>query len=481
MDGNSTLGTMAPSATPARTRRAVLVATVLGSSLAFIDGAVVNVALPALQKSLHAPAALVQWIMNAYLLMLGALVLVGGAAADRYGRRRMFVAGVAMFAAASLACALAPTAALLVGARAVQGAAAALMTPASLALLGATLDDEARPRAFGIWAGAGALTTALGPVLGGWLVDVVGWRAIFLINLPLAALAIVVAVREVPESRDDEPRALDVAGALTAAGGLGALTFGLTAVPARGWTASSVGWMLAGAALLVAFVVVERRSAAPMLPLALFRSRAFATLNGMTFLLYFGLGCALFLLPFELIGVEGYSATEAGAALMPFALVLGLFSSAAGRLARRVGERVQLCAGPVLAGLGIVALGVLRGDGYWSGRFPALMLLAIGMTLTVAPLTSAVIGAVEPRHAGLASGVNSAVARVAGLVAVALSTLAVAAAIGAVGQGADVLAAADPAAFHRGFAFAMMAAGGAASFGGLVVGLWLTSGTPRER
>ena len=441
----------------------------------------VNVALPALQASLHASATLVQWVMNAYLLMLGALVLVGGAAADRYGRRRIFVVGVVLFAAASLACALAPSAALLVAARAVQGAAAALMTPASLALLGATLDDDVRPRAFGIWAGAGALTTALGPVLGGWLVDVVGWRAIFLINLPLAAIAVGVAVRGVPESRDEDARALDVPGAVTAALGLATLTYGLTIVPERGWTAAPIAWMLAGALLLAAFVVVEHRSAAPMLPPRLFAVRAFTVLNAMTFLLYAALGGALFLLPFELIRVEGYSATAAGAALLPFALVLGVFSSAAGRLAARIGMRVQLCVGPVVAGLGVVALGFATGVGYWSTRFPALMLMAVGMTLTVAPLTAAVIGAVEQRHAGLASGVNSAVARVAGLVAVALSTLVLAAASGALGQGTDVLAAADPAAFQRGFRAALVAAGAAALLGGVAVGVWLTPGTARVR
>ena len=478
-NGDTTREPAATDREPAHVYRAVLVATVLGSSLAFIDGAVVNVALPALQVSLRASATLVQWIMNAYLLMLGALVLLGGAAADRYGRRRVFVIGTALFAVASLACALAPTAAWLVAARAMQGAAAAMLTPASLALLGA-LDEEARPRAFGVWAGAGALTTALGPVLGGWLVDVVGWRAIFLINLPLAAIAIGVALRGVPESRDEDARPLDATGASSAAAGLGAVTYGLTAVPEQGWTATTLVAMVGGVVLLVAFIVVERRSAAPMLPLALFGSRDFSVLNGMTFLLYAALGAVFFLLPFELIVVDGYSATAAGAALLPFALVLGAFSSSAGRLAARIGIRTQLCTGPLVAAVGIALLALAPGTSYWTARFPALIVLAIGMTLTVAPLTAAVIGAVDSRHAGVASGFNSAVARIAGLLAVALSTLAVAAVQGAVGQGTDVLAGADPAAFERGFRMAMYAAGVAAGLGGTAVGLWLTDAGRRR-
>ncbi len=473
-------GTASPPAT--NTRRAVLVATVVGSSLAFIDGAVVNVALPALQASFGASAALVQWVMNAYLLMLGSLVLVGGAAADRYGRRRVFVLGVALFALASLACAAAPSAALLVVARAVQGFAAALMTPASLALLRANFPPQERARAFGIWAGAGALTTAFGPVLGGFLVDSVGWRTIFLINLPLAALAIVVALRAVPESRDDSARALDAPGAVLVAIALGALTYGLTVAADAGWSALTAGSVAAGIALLGVFLLVEHRSAAPMLPLALFRGRAFSALNGMTFLLYFALGAALFLLPFELIRVERYSATLAGAALLPFALVMGLFSSAAGRLARRIGTRVQLCAGPIVAGAGIAALGLAGAGGtYWATRLPALLVLAVGMTLTVGPLTAAVMNATESRHAGLASGVNNAVARVAGLLAVALSTLIVATVVAAGGApGADVLAAADPGAFHRGFRLAMLIAGGAAALGGAVVGVLLRGVAPRR-
>ena len=456
-------------------RRGVLGATVLGSSLAFTDGAVVNVALPALQSAFNASASIVQWVLNAYLLMLGALVLVGGAAADRYGRRRIFVLGVVLFAVASLACAAAPTMPLLVAARGLQGLAAALLTPASLALLSANFSEAERPRAFGIWAGAGALTTALGPVLGGWLVDTVGWRAIFLINLPVAALTIFVTRRSVPESRDDEARALDIPGTLTAASGLGALTYGLTMASGNGWTGATFAWMTAGAVLLAGFVVLERHSRAPMMPLELFRARAFASLNAMTFLLYFALGGTLFLLPFELIRLEGYSATAAGAALLPFALVMGLFSSSAGRMAGRVGTRLQLSAGPLVAGAGIAWLGLAGTDGgYWTARLPPLLVLAAGMTLTVGPLTAAVMNAVEVRHTGVASGINNAVARVGGMIAVASLTLVVSIVASAQsGPASDVLAAVDREAFHRGFRVAMIVAAACAALGGALIAVML--------
>ena len=451
-------------------RRAVLAATVLGSSLGFLDGVIVNVALPALQSALGASAAVVQWVLNAYLLMLGALVLIGGAAGDRYGRRRLFIAGTALFAAASLACALAPDAAWLIGARGVQGLAAAVMTPNSLALLGAAYREDERPRAFGIWAGAGALTTAVGPVVGGWLVDTVGWRAIFLVNLPLAALALAIAWRKVPESRDPAARALDWTGALAAAISLGALTYGLTIAPTHGWSATTLSWVAGGLALFGAFLVVEHRCAAPMMPLAPFGSRAFTVLNGMTLLLYFAVSGVLYLLPFELIRVDGYSNTGAGAALVPFAAVMGVLASSAGKLARRIGDRVQLAAGPIVAAAGIAGLGFApAGAPYVVARLPALVVLALGMSLVVGPLTAAVMNAVEQQHAGLASGINNAVARVAALLAVAIMTLVVAGSSG----DADALAAADPAAFHRGFRVATLVAALCAAASGALVAVAL--------
>lgn len=410
-----------PDMTPSRKRR-VLAATVLGSSLAFIDGSVVNVALPALRTALKAEAGQVQWIVNAYLLLLGALVLIGGSAGDRYGRRQVFVAGVVLFGLASLGCALAPDAGWLIAGRAVQGIAAALLVPASLAILGSTFDDQERGAAIGTWAGLGAVTTAIGPVLGGWLVDHVSWRAIFLINLPLAAATVWLALAAVRESRDPQVARLDWLGAALAATGLGAVTWGLTAAGERGWGSVAVwGALGAGAALLAAFVASQARGEHPMMPLSLYRSRTFSGANLLTLALYFALTGALFFLPFELIARHGYSAAAAGATFLPLSLIMGALSGAAGKLADRFGARPMLTIGPVLAGIGFGLLGApWMGSGYWTGVLPALLVVAIGMTLAVAPLTNTVMSAVGAEHAGVASGVNNAVARIAGLLAVAV-------------------------------------------------------------
>jgi EmrB/QacA subfamily drug resistance transporter len=407
---------------PAPRKRLALAATVLGSSMAFIDGSVVNVALPAMRIALKADAAQVQWIVNAYLLLLGALVLIGGSAGDRYGRRKVFVLGVVLFGVASLGCALAPDAAWLIAARAMQGVAAALLVPASLAILGATFSDKERGGAIGAWAGFGAVTTAIGPVLGGWLVDHVSWRAIFLINLPLAVATVWLALAAVRESRDPEVEHLDWLGAVLAATGLGAVTWGLTAVGERGWTSVAVWAALAlGAALLAGFVVSQAREKHPMMPLSLYRSRTFSGANLLTLALYFGLTGALFFLPFELIARHGYSAAKAGATLLPASLIMGSLSGVAGKLADRFGPRPMLTVGPILAGIGFGLLGApWLGSGYWTGVLPAVLVLAVGMTIAVAPLTSTVMGAVAPSHAGVASGVNNAVARIAGLLAVAI-------------------------------------------------------------
>jgi EmrB/QacA subfamily drug resistance transporter len=403
-------------------KRLALAATVLGSSLAFIDGSVVNVALPAMRRALNADAGEVQWIVNAYLLLLGALVLIGGSAGDRYGRRKVFVAGVALFAAASLACALSPNVASLILARAVQGMAAAFVVPASLAILGATFDEKERGAAIGAWAGFGAVTTAVGPVLGGWLVDVVSWRAIFLINLPIAAATIGLALFAIPESRDPDVDHLDWLGAALAATGLGAMTWGLTAAGARGWTSPAV-WsaLAAGAALLAGFLVSQARQKHPMMPLSLYKSKTFSGANLLTLALYFGLTGALFFLPFELIAHHGYSAAKAGATLLPMSLVMGTLSGVAGRLADKIGARPMLTIGPIIAGIGFGLLGgPWLGSGYWTGVLPALLVLSLGMTISVAPLTSTVMAAVSASHAGVASGINNAVARIAGLLAVSV-------------------------------------------------------------
>ena len=403
-------------------KRLALAATVLGSSMAFIDGSVVNVALPAMRAALKADAAQVQWIVNAYLLLLGALVLIGGSAGDRYGRRRVFIVGVVLFGLASLGCALAPDAGWLIAARALQGIAAAMLVPASLAILGSTFSDDERGGAIGTWAGLGAVTAAIGPVLGGWLVDHVSWRAIFLINLPLAAATVWLALAAVRESRDPDVDRLDWLGAALAATGLGAVTWGLTAAGERGWTSLAVWSALAlGAGLLAAFVVSQARQKHPMMPLSLYRSRTFSGANLLTLALYFGLTGALFFLPFELIARHGYSAAKAGATLLPLSLVMGSLSGVAGKAAARFGARTLLTIGPILAGVGFGMLGgPWLASGYWTGVLPALLVLAIGMTISVAPLTSTVMSAVASSHAGVASGINNAVARVAGLLAVAV-------------------------------------------------------------
>jgi EmrB/QacA subfamily drug resistance transporter len=403
-------------------KRWILVATVLGSSLTFIDGSALGVALPAIQRDLGAGPAAAQWISNAYLLTLGALVLIGGAAGDRFGRRRVFLIGVVLFALSSIACGLAPTAQLLIAGRATQGIGAALLTPGALALIGATFPRDERGAAFGAWAGAGALFGMVGPLVGGWLADHADWRAIFWINVPLAAITVVVALRAVPESRDESARGLDWLGAVLAVGGLGALIWGLTAAPDLGWIHPGVIAGLAGGAVLLGgFLWAEAKEAHPMMPLALFRSRVFSGINLLTLLLYFALSGAMFFLPFELIRVHGWSATGAGSAMLPFAAVMGLFSGAAGKLADRFGAKLSLSLGPVLAGGGLVLLALMPPDaGYVAGPLAGMTVMAVGMTLAVGPLTAAVMGAVKEGHTGVASGVNNAVARIAGLLAIAL-------------------------------------------------------------
>jgi EmrB/QacA subfamily drug resistance transporter len=419
-------GAASPAPTPAQTvarPRAILAATVLGSSMAFVDGSVVHIALPEIQERLGAGASAMQWVVNAYMLAIGALMLVGGAAGDRWGRRRVFLVGTALFGAASAACGLAPDAASLVAARALQGAAGALLVPGSLAILRAAFDGEAQGRAIGTWAAFSALTTAAGPILGGWLVDLAGWRSIFLINLPLAALTLAIGVSSLPESRDPQATGrIDLAGAALAAGGLGALSWGLIAASDRGLAdAGVIAALLGGAAALAAFVAWEGRTAHPMMPLGLFRDRAFAGANLYTLLLYGALSAALFLQPFLYVQVWGWSATAAGAAFLPFTLLLAALSRTAGGLAARVGARPMLVWGAVVTGAGFGWLALAGTEGaFLADVLPGMTLAGLGMAAAVAPLTTAVMTAVEDRHAGTASGINNAAARVAGLLAVAV-------------------------------------------------------------
>jgi EmrB/QacA subfamily drug resistance transporter len=401
----------------------VLVTCILASSLAFVDGSVTNVALPAMGKALGGGAADLQWVINAYLLPLSALLLLGGAAGDRYGRVRLLVGGTILFAAASAACALAPGLPVLLAARGAQGIGAAILLPNSLAILGASFTGEARGRAIGIWASAGAVLAAIGPVLGGWLIDVVGWRAIFLINLPLAAGAILLALIYVHDSRKRDRPALDIPGGALATVGLGALTWGLTIGSGHnGWTVFAIINVGVGVASMLAFVGVEKvRGDRAMTPLAMFGSASFIGLSLLTLLLYGALGALIVLLPYILIQGSSYTGTQAGSALVPFALILALVSPIMGKIAGRIGARLPLTMGPLVVAAGfLLALRIQSNTDYWRDVLPAILVISFGMAGAVAPLTNAVLGAVDARHTGSASGFNSALARAGGLIGTAL-------------------------------------------------------------
>ena len=403
--------------------RWTLVACVLASSLSFVEGSVLSVALPAIRESYGAHAQQVQWVVNAYLLPLSALLLLGGALGDHFGRRLLLVAGTSIFALSSLVCALAPSLPILLVARAAQGVGAALLLPNSLALLNAAFSGEKRGRAVGIWAAAGAAAAAIAPLIGGWLVGTVGWPSIFYINLPLALGAILLALRFVAESREPGAGRTDYGGAILATGGLGGLTYALTLWSAtRHLTGEAVIALVIGTVMLAGFLLAEhRRGARAMLPLELLANRCFSGLNLLTFLLYAAFAAAMLLIPYVLITSGGYSPVRAGLAMLPLPVMMTSLSPTMGGLAARLGPRIPLTTGPLVVGVGMLLSWLAQPDSsYWTGIFPSIVVMASGMTIAVAPLTSSVLGSVEEAHVAMASGFNSAVARVGGLIATAL-------------------------------------------------------------
>lgn len=416
---------LATASAPTTTGRWVLLATILASSMAFIDGSALNVALPRIQIDLSATGVDLLWIRSAYSLWVASLILVGGSLGDHLGRKRIFAIGIAIFAAASLVCGLAPTTGVLIAARAVQGVGGALMIPGSLAIISAFFPPDQRGRAIGTWSAFSTITTVLGPVIGGELASRGLWRAVFFINLPLAVIALATLYLKVPESRDETaPPQLDYLGAFLAMLGLAGITYGFIQGPELGWSIPIVLALVVGFGALIAFVVVESRSDHPMVPLRLFKSRTFSGANALTLFLYGALSGALFFLPLNLVQVQGYTEAEVGRSFLPFAILLTLLSRFAGGLADRYGPRLLLTVGPAITGLGFLILslpGVTGGSSdYWTTYFPGIVVIGVGMGITVAPLTTAVMGSVSSSHSGTASGINNAVARTADVLATAI-------------------------------------------------------------
>ena len=461
-------GAIAAAATGDATPHAAktLAATILGSSVAFIDGSVVNVALPAIANDLSAAPADLTWAITAYLLPLGALTLFGGAVGDHFGRRRLFLIGVTVFLASSVLCALAPSVTWLLIGRALQGIGAACLLPNSLAILGSTFEGEARGRAIGTWAAVGAIAGAIGPLLGGWLVDAVSWRAIFLLNVPVGAAGAWFAWRYVTESGDRTGAApLDWAGAATATLGLGLLTWALTAAAEPASAEFAMLSSVAGLASLALFLRIEAaRGRHAMMPMTLFATRAFTGLTIFTFLLYAALGGLFVILPFTLIEVANFSAIQAGAALLPLPLLIGLGSRATGKLATQIGSRWPLAAGAAIVAGGFLLFLTANGStiDYWSDVFPGVLIVSIGMAICVAPLTTAVMASVDTAHVGTASGFNSAIARIGGLIATAL-------------LGFVFAKQASPAALLDGYRVAALIGVLAAAIAAVSAGLWVTT------
>ncbi len=447
-------------------------ATVLGSGMAAIDATVIGIALPAIGRNFHAPLGTLQWVVTGYTLILASLLLLGGSLGDRFGRRRVFLVGVAWFALASAACALSGGPTQLIVTRMLQGAGGALLTPGSLAILEASFSPEERSEAIGAWSGLGGVATAAGPLLGGALIAAASWRWIFLINVPLGAAVLWISSRHVPESRDGEITGrLDLAGAGLATVALAGIAYALIEGPTLGWASGTVlGSLVVGVGGAGLFVLVEHRSVAPMLPLGLFADQQFAVTNAVTFVVYAGLGGVLFLLPSVLQIADGYSPLASGAALLPVTVVMLVFSARSGRLAAAIGPRLQMGLGPIVVGAGLALLALApHGSSYVTGVLPGVMVLAVGLAITVAPLTATALNSVPERHAGLASAVNNDVARIGGLIAVAVLP-----ALGGI-TGDSYL---SPHALAHGFQRAVLVAAGWCAVGGIVGAVGIRNPSP---
>lgn len=453
-----------------RQGRMVVFAAVLGSGIAFLDGSVVNSALPHIRRTFDSSLAGQQWVVTGYLLTLGSLLVLGGSLGDLFGRRKMFIYGLVGFSITSMLCGLAPSVGVLIAARVLQGVSAALLVPGSLAMLSSVFHPDDRAKAIGSWSGLAGASTAVGPFLGGWLIDAVSWRWVFLINPPIAAAAIVMALRFVPETRgDDHGARIDVPGALTLSLGLAGVVYALIEGPAAGWEALAVAAAAGGVVLLMAFAFIEVRSPHPMVPLSLFQSRLFAGTNAATFVIWGAIGTVFFFLTIHLQDDLGYSALEAGSASLPVTVMMLFFAARSGALAQRIGPRLQMTVGPLVVGASFLLMARIEsGSTYLVGVLPAVLVFGVGLVITVAPVTATVLAAVEDTHAGIGSAINNAVARVASLLAIAVLP----ALVGATGKSASL---------SDGYAKAMVICAALAALGAVICALTVDNNEARAR